>query len=38
MIHSYLPWHHLDRGPLAASMAMIGRNGRVSLRPKRGIK
>jgi hypothetical protein len=28
----------LDRGALAASMAMIRRNGRVSLRPKRGIK
>jgi 2,4-dienoyl-CoA reductase-like NADH-dependent reductase (Old Yellow Enzyme family) len=28
----------LDRGALATSMAMIRRNGRVSLRPKRGIK
>jgi hypothetical protein len=28
----------LDRGALAASMAMIRRNGRVSLRLKRGIK
>jgi hypothetical protein len=35
--------HRLARGrepdlDLAASMAMIRRNGRVSLRPKRGIK
>jgi hypothetical protein len=28
----------LDRGALATSLAMVRRNCRVSLRPKRGIK